>query len=196
MPMHAIAFHGTRRIATGQLRDAALAARKVLMQDPGAHVLLFDTHTSRRIELDFRGEEADLLERVDAVERPRPAPPAGPRRGPGRPRLGVVAREVTLLPRHWEWLGRQPGGASVALRRLVEQARKSPASDHREAIEGAYRFLSQMAGDLPGFEEATRALFAGREQPFQDATRDWPRDIRSHARTLAGRTWDKGGETA
>jgi hypothetical protein len=194
--MDTIAFHNTRRIASGPLREAALAAREVLERDPGAHVLLFDADTSRRIELDFRGDVEDLLERVDAIERPRPeqAPPS--RRGPGRPRLGVVAREVTLLPRHWEWLGKQPGGASVALRRLVEQARKAPGNDRREAREIAYRFISQMAGDLPGFEEATRALFAGSEPGFRSATRKWPRDVRAHAFELADRTWPGEAESA
>ena len=195
MGMHIIAFHDNRRIAMGSLRESALAAREVLERDPGAHVLLFDADTSRRVELDFRGEEGELLERVAAFERPRPEPvPA--RRGPGRPRLGVVAREVTLLPRHWEWLGKQPGGASVALRRLVEQARKAPDGDLREGREIAYRFMSQMAGDLPGFEEATRSLFAGNERGFQSATKKWPRDVRAHALELAGRTWEGEADPA
>ena len=194
--MDTIAFHNTRRIASGPLREAALAAREVLERDPGAHVLLFDADTSRRIELDFRGDVEDLLERVEAIERPRPETESPTRRGPGRPRLGVVAREVTLLPRHWEWLGKQPGGASVALRRLVEQARKAPGNDRREAREIAYRFISQMAGDLPGFEEATRALFAGNEPGFRSATRKWPRDVRAHAFELADRTWAGEPESA
>jgi hypothetical protein len=110
-----------------------------------------------------------------------------PPRGPGRPRLGVVAREVTLLPRHWEWLGEQPGGASAALRRIVDEARRGSHDKDRvrKAQEAAYRFLSAMAGDLPGFEEANRALFAGDAARFEREVAGWPSDVRDHATTLA-----------
>ena len=106
----------------------------------------------------------------------------GPR-GPGRPRLGVVAREVTLLPRHWEWLGTQPGGASAALRRLVESARRDGAGKDRvrAAQESAYRFMLAVAGNEPGFEEATRALFAGHAARFGECLAAWPPDVRAHA---------------
>ena len=189
MPIHAVAFHGTDRISDGPLSAAALAARHILEQDAGAHVLIFDAATSRRIELDFRGTREDLLERVAALTHAAEdvARPTPQRNGPGRPRLGVVAREVTLLPRHWAWLNRQPGGASVTLRRLVEQARKSPEAARKEAREVAYRFMSQMAGDLPGFEEAARALFAGNDAALKRATRRWPPDVRDHTRNLAAR---------
>lgn len=189
MSIRALAFHGTRLIAHGPLAQAALAARHVLEQDAAAHVLIFDAATSRRIDLDFRGSRDDLLERVAAIARAAEdvARPTAHRSGPGRPRLGVVAREVTLLPRHWDWLNRQPGGASVTLRRLVEHARKSPESARKEAREVAYRFMSQMAGDAPGFEEAARALFAGNEDALKRATRRWPADVRDHTRNLAAR---------
>lgn len=139
----------------------------------------------RVIDLDLRGSDAAVLARL-----PSPAPeeteePAT--RGPGRPKLGVVAREVTLLPRHWEWLSSQPGGASVALRKLVEEARRqsSQSDRQRQSREAAYRFMSAMAGDEAGFEEASRALFAGREADFMVAQQSWPADIRSHAIRLA-----------
>lgn len=108
-------------------------------------------------------------------------------RPPGRPKLGVVGREVTLLPRHWEWLGRQPGGASVTLRKLVEQARKANyAKDRvRHAQEVAYRFMSAIAGNEPGFEEASRALFAGDCDRFEEHSRSWPPDVRAYAMKLA-----------
>jgi hypothetical protein len=108
-------------------------------------------------------------------------------RSPGRPKLGVVAREVTLLPRHWEWLNRQPGGASVALRKLVEDARRvnEGRDGVRRAQEVAYRFMSTIAGDLPGFEEATRALFARDRSRFGENTLSWPADVREHASKLA-----------
>ncbi|MGK4708801.1 DUF2239 family protein, partial [Pseudomonas aeruginosa] len=100
-------------------------------------------------------------------------------------KLGVVAREVTLLPRHWEWLAAQPGGASVALRKLVEEARRSQSGRARQAQERAYHFMNAMAGDLPGFEEATRALFAGDPEGFAERIAGWPTDVREHAAWLA-----------
>jgi hypothetical protein len=118
------------------------------------------------------------------------ATPAGKQepRGPGRPKLGVVAREVTLLPRHWEWLNAQPGGASVALRKLVEEARRGNESKDRmrQAQDALYRFMSTLAGDEAGFEEASRALFAGDRKLFMALIQLWPKDVRSHAERLAG----------
>ena len=119
------------------------------------------------------------------------APPA--RRGPGRPRLGVVAREVTLLPRHWDWLALQPGGASVAIRKLVEAARRSSGDKDRVrfAQEATYRFVSAIAGDKPHYEEAIRALFAADAARFDKLIAEWPADIRDHALVLAGRAFQR-----
>ena len=173
-----IAFDGARRLAAGPLRIVALKARRAMQRGARGPVIVFDAESSERIDLDVRGSEDDLLARL---VRPR---------GPGRPRLGVVAREVTLLPRHWDWLGEQPGGASVTLRRLVDQARHaSVASDRvRKARESAYRFISAMAGDRPGFEEASRALFAGDVHRFHELTERWPADVKAQARTLMAGT--------
>lgn len=183
------AFAGARRIASGALRHVALVAQRE--QSAGERVLIFDDRSSELIEVDLRGDSADLLRRM-AEQAPRrrgdaEADPPERRSGPGRPRLGVVAREVTLLPRHWQWLAAQPGGASVTLRRLVEEARRSRAGqDRRRASqEAAYRFMATMAGDEPGFEEATRALFAGDVAAFEDHTSAWPEDVRDHAALLA-----------
>ncbi len=184
------AFAGTRRIASGALRHVALVAQRE-HQAGAATVLIFDDRTSHRIEIDLRGSSADLLRRLAdaevAVKPEADADAPAPRKGPGRPRLGVVAREVTLLPRHWHWLNAQPGGASVALRRLVEEARRACAGrDRRRAAqESAYRFMSAMAGDAPGFEEAIRALFAGDAAAFEEHTATWPDDVRDHAALLA-----------
>ena len=101
-------------------------------------------------------------------------------RGRGRPKLGVTAREVTLLPRHWQWLAAQPGGASAALRRLVEEARRSPAAAARERRDAAYRVMSALAGDLPGYEEALRALYRGQEAGFAALIASWPEDVRTY----------------
>jgi uncharacterized protein len=146
--------------------------------------------TSEPIELDFRGSLEDFLGRL-----PMPSarvvgstlPVESEARGPGRPRLGVVAREVTLLPRHWDWLNEQPGGASVALRKLVEEARRANEGKDRlrKARESAYRFMSALAGNLPGFEEASRALFGGNREGFEQQTQAWPKDIRAHLARLA-----------
>ena len=176
------AFHDSCRIASGALPQVALAAKEVLEGNPLAGVLIFDDATSARIEVDLRGSADDVLGRLTQPVLEPETPP-----GPGRPKLGVVAREVTLLPRHWDWLSHQPGGASVALRKLVEEARRTHNGQDRirQSQESAYRFLSVMAGDRAGFEEATRALFAGDGARFDALASAWPADIWHHARKLA-----------
>ena len=164
----------------------ALAAKAVVDEGATSTILVFDDVTGEFVDLDYRGTPADVARRVESrvegVALNEEAP-----RGPGRPKLGVVAREVTLLPRHWEWLATQPGGASITLRRLVEHARR--ASTGRDRVRrsqtAAYRFMSAMAGDEPGFEEATRALFAGNLERFNALVEGWPPDVRDHARRLA-----------
>lgn len=182
------AFQGVRRIASGPLAEVALAAKRAA--DAGEAVLVFDDATSRPVELDLRGSEADVLTRLPAPA--EAGAEADAPRGPGRPKLGVVAREVTLLPRHWDWLAGQPGGASVTLRRLVEEARRAGEGRDRlrQAQEAAYRFMAAMAGDRPGFEEAARALFAPDRDRFAALTEAWPADIRDHARRLAAAVFD------
>ena len=182
------AFTGSKRVATGELSHVARQAKLAFDRDRWAQVLIFDDVTSELIEVDFRGTSDDVVRRLapspaSSVE----ATQAADARRPGRPRLGVIAREVTLLPRHWEWLSSQPGGASVALRKLVEHARVAgQGSDRkRRAQESCYRFLSAMAGNEANFEEATRALFAGRRARFDEMTEPWPKDVRDHARRLA-----------
>jgi hypothetical protein len=177
------AFEGERRIASGALAQVALKTKQVIDRGARGPVLIFDDVTSEQIEVDFRGTSEDVQKKLAGTPAPvsndpdRDAP-----RGPGRPKLGVVAREVTLLPRHWEWLNSQPGGASVALRKLVEEARRANESKDRlrRSREAAYRFMSTMAGNLPGFEEAARALFTGNRERLEDLIRRWPKDIRMH----------------
>src|ERR1700737_4007272 len=170
-----IAFDGDRCIATGDLRDVARAGKETLDRHKDASILVFDGRTSGPIDIDFRGTIDDVLARLPKIagapaavdDAAQPAP-----RGPGRPKLGVVAREVSLLPRHWEWLAAQSGGASATLRRLVEEARRGDGgqSRARAAREAAYRFMSALAGDFAGFEEATRALFADDHTRFAEHT--------------------------
>lgn len=178
-------FEGTNRIASGPLPEAALAAKQAVDKEHWLPILIFDDETSEPIEIDFRGTPEEVALRLQ----PPPAEPE-PRR-PGRPRLGVVAREVTLLPRHWEWLNQQPGGASVALRKLVEEARRANEGKDRlrQAQDAAYRFMSAMAGNERGFEEALRALFAGKADLFAAHTAEWPPDVRDHAAKLAARVF-------
>jgi len=176
------AFDGSRKIASGTLGDVARAAKDWMDRNAQAAVLIFDDATSESIEVDFRGGPDDVVRRLP------PIPDASTAvRGPGRPKLGVVAREVTLLPRHWEWLNRQPGGSSVALRKLVEEARRAHQDRDRvrQAQEAAYRLMSAIAGNEPGFEEATRALFGGDAKRFTARIARWPADLRNHAKNLA-----------
>lgn len=156
--------------------------------EPGeaAAVLVFDDSTGRLVEVDWRGTPEEVRARLEAPSEST-GTEAPERRGPGRPRLGVVAREITLLPRHWSWLKSQPGGASATLRRLVDQARRVHASQDtvRHSQEVAYRFMTALGGDLPGFEEATRALFAGSRESFESSVAAWPKDFRAYAMRLA-----------
>ncbi len=185
-----IAFEGDRRIALGPLPDVARAAKVAELRGFAGPLLAFDVHTSEPVELDLRGSIDEVVRRA-ALSLVSPVVPdaddvEGPARGRGRPRLGVVGREITLLPRHWDWLSSQPGGASAAIRRLVDQARVSNAGKdrRRRAQEAAYRFLTATVGDRPGFEEATRALFAGDAGRFHSLSESWPADLRDHARRL------------
>jgi uncharacterized protein len=189
-----VAFDGDRRIASGDLREVARAAKEVLDRRKDATILVFDGVTSGPVDIDFRGTVADVQARLpntaDVPATAEDAAPSAPR-GPGRPKLGVVAREVTLLPRHWDWLAQQPGGASVALRRLVEEARRTGEDSHRirRAQEAAYRFMSAMAGNKPHYEDAIRALYANDPARFEKLIAAWPADVRDHALALAQRAF-------
>jgi uncharacterized protein len=175
------AFDGTRQIATGPLDAVALAVKAAIDGGTAGPVLTFDDATGRVVDLDLRGSDAEIADRVTQAPR-----------GRGRPRLGVTAREVTLLPRHWDWLAAQSGGASVTLRRLVDEARKTAGGQSRARTvrETAYRFMSAMAGDLAGFEEASRALFAGDRARWERHSTAWPADLRAYLMTLAAGGWE------
>jgi hypothetical protein len=186
------AFDGSRCIASGELVEVIKTVKETVDKGEALSVLIFDDGSSELVEVDFRGTIEDVLkslcipsEIVDTsadVNREEIIP-----RGPGRPKLGVIPREVTLLPRHWEWLNSQPGGASVALRKLVEEARRINSDrDQLRTLQGnVYRFMSAMAGDFPGFEEASRALFAGNHEKFNEKVTAWPVDIRNHIQKLS-----------
>jgi uncharacterized protein len=192
-----LAFEGDCCIASGDLREVVRAAKRAVERHKDASVLVFDDQIGP-VEIDLRGTIDDVLARLpeSAVapatteEDASPAP-----RGPGRPKLGVVAREVTLLPRHWDWLAQQRGGASVALRRLVDDARRANKDKDRirHAQEAAYRFIVAMGENKPHYEEVARALFARDAERFEAWTETWPDDVRDHARRLAAAAFDDAG---
>jgi hypothetical protein len=163
-------FLGVKLLAEGSLAAAFAQA----VANPGA--LIFDSQSGKLVDIDPT------------------RPPAPEIKGPGRPRLGVTAREVTLLPRHWDWLGEQPGGASVALRKLVEAASRDPKAERVAARDTAYRFASAMGGDEAGFEEAMRALYAGKRKKFRRQLQTWPPDVRAHLEKMAAPAFDSDSE--
>jgi hypothetical protein len=172
------AFLGWKRIATGSQEEMLRRIKTYLADEPSHETLLiFEDQTGMQVDFDLRGSLEEVLERVA----PKPV-----RTGPGRPRLGVVSREISLLPRHWEWLEAQRGGASATLRRLVDEARKqdSGESDSRRATEATGRVMTAIAGNLPGFEEAYRALYARDHGRLEQWVKDWPQDLREYV--LAG----------
>lgn len=205
------AFADTRCVASGDVADVAVALKALAETGDASAILVFDDETAEPVELDLRGSASDVAARhaasvsagaasadsslADAAPTAQPAVAPAPR-SPGRPKLGVVAREVTLLPRHWEWLAQQPGGASVTLRKLVEQARKqgSTAERARTARDATYRFAVAIAGNEPGFEEAMRALYAGDRTAFDARTDAWPPDVRDYARKTAADAFAPEGE--
>lgn len=197
VPRSYTCFDGYRRLTSGSLVTIIAAAQSCVADPARGPILIFEDATGRSVDVDMRAQaplqiptehiaagvnvsesDTSLTGSTPAIEQPR-------RRG--RPKLGVIPREVTLLPRHWEWLATQPGGASVALRKLVEEARRTHAETDRarQARERAYYFISAIAGDLPGFEEASRALFADDRAQFGRRLAHWPEDVRNHALALA-----------
>lgn len=179
MPVACTAFAKGRLIARGS--PAAIAPAVKDAYDQGAaSLLVFDDATGQLVEMDLRGSVEEIVARLRGADSPR-----SPARG--RPKLGVTAREVTLLPGHWDWLASQPGGASAALRRLVEQARKSGDDELRKASDAAYRAMLALAGDLSDFEEASRAFFAKDYDQFARISDQWPSDIRAYVGEHVGR---------
>jgi hypothetical protein len=177
-------FSGERVLLTGGLVEVATEARRFHLEQPEAEVLIINEATGRTVDLDLRCMPEELTAQLKHLIKPAGGEEeAETVRGRGRPKLGVVPREVTLLPRHWEWLGEQPGGASVTLRKLVEEAKKANAGRDakRKAQEACYRFMNTMAGDRAGFEEANRALFAGDREKFEREIAEWPEDVRATA---------------
>jgi hypothetical protein len=173
------AFAGDRAIAAGELEGVLTKVKQRLDKHDIEQLLIFDEQTGRQVDFDFRGKLEEVLER----ELPQPVA-----QGPGRPKLGVVSREISLLPAHWAWLEEQPNGISAALRRLVDEARKKDPDKQRarKARDATGRFMTALAGDRPNFEEATRALYAGDRKALEDLTARWPKDIRAQIARMLG----------
>lgn len=194
------AFDRYRLLLSGPLIEVALAVKAAIESDPTSTILVFDDSTGRVIDLDLRGSKAEIIERLSRVAQQSaghstsglseaselPKTEISEQRGRGRPKLGVVAREVTLLPRQWDWLAAQPGGASAVLRRLIDEARRNGgARQQRVAQEAAYQFMWGIAGDLPNYDEAARALFANDRGMLEHCVAEWPEDIVTHLIRLA-----------
>lgn len=186
-----IAFAGTEKIAEGALPEVARSIKAARGQDGHGRVIVFEWDTAYQVELDLRGSLDDVQARAQKRVSERHSPPPETERPPktkrGRPRLGVTAHEVTLLPRHWAWLKSQPGGASVTLRKLVERARREGAENdaRRRSQDATYRFMSVVAGDLPGYEEALRALYSADANRYSEIITSWPADLGPPLRQLA-----------
>lgn len=183
------AFLGAGVVASGSLQHVVTAVKDALDDRDLAQLLVFDDSTGKPVDVDFRGKIDDVLKRLGEQVGDLPGAEVNHQsaRRVGRPKLGVVSGEVTLLPRHWEWLKRQPGGASVTLRKLIDEARHAgeKQSDIRESQEAAYNFMTAMAGDFPQYEEALRALYAGDSDRFYRFIDDWAPDIKSYVKSLA-----------
>ncbi|MCK9510324.1 MAG: DUF2239 family protein [Pigmentiphaga sp.] len=198
-------FDGHRRLVSGSLLANAMALKAARANGAEGPLRIFDDATGRAVEIDLRGSDDEVALRVAGhaagelagLELSAPGAPApAARRGRGRPKLGVVAREVTLLERQWEWLASQRGGASVTLRRLVDEARRLDAerSRGRWAQERTYNFLATIAVGLPRYAEVVRALFAHDTRRLRKGLAGWPPDVREHALELADADWP--GSTA
>jgi hypothetical protein len=191
------AFDGSQRIAAGDLATVAVSVKKYFNGKSVDGVLIFEDASGQVVEVDFRGSVNDVRERLTRISTVQVTDQTGsiascatevdPPRGPGRPKLGVVAREVTLLPRHWDWLNMQTGGASVALRKLVEEARRTAFDKDRIRLaqEVSYRFMSAAIAHEINFEEAARALFAGKRARFHELIEAWPSDLRDYLKQLS-----------
>jgi uncharacterized protein len=180
------AFAGETIIGAGELEGMLPQVKRWVDHSENPMVLIFEDQTGRQVDFALEGTLDEVLMRALPARQPS---------GPGRPKLGVVSREVTLMPRHWAWLEEQPNGASAALRRLVDQARSNDPGQQRARVakDATYRFMSAMAGDLPGYEEANRALYAGKREPFEELIQGWPSDVRAHLQKMAQDAFQKGG---
>ncbi len=179
------AFEGNSQLVHGSLSDVVIKIKKRLGKEGNSSILIFSDSTGKTIDFNFQGNERDIQKRLEIfVSEEVPIDNSGP----GRPKLGVISREVSLLPRHWEWLATQTGGASSILRNLVEEAKKKSANGNhsKQAQERTYKFMSAIAGDFEGYEEALRALYKKDKKNFLVQIQTWPRDIIKYLIEISG----------
>ncbi len=178
------AFEGTHRLFQGTFQEVVLKIKKRLGKSENSSILIFSDVTGKTMDFNFQGSEKDVLKRLEVYVSKEESPESS---GPGRPKLGVVSREISLLPRHWEWLATQPGGASATLRRLIEEAKKKSTThiSTKQIQERVYRMMSVIAGDMEGFEEALRALYKMDRIGFQLHVQSWPRDVKNYVIEMA-----------
>lgn len=186
------AFIGHKLLAHGDLVKVALKIKRKLKDDPDADILIFSDLTGKQMDFDLRGTDKELEERLQKFVAEEPV---NSNQGRGRPKLGVVAREVSLLPRHWEWLSTQTGGASAAIRRLIEDARKKTSGRDtiKQSLERTHAFMTAIGGNLPGYEEALRALYAKDGRKFQKHVNEWPTHIKDHTHKLSAAAFGSDG---
>jgi hypothetical protein len=184
------AFEGNKQLFIGTLASVILKVKKRLGKDDNSTILIFSDSTGKTIDFNFQGNEQDVQKRLEIFIT---EDISSNNTGPGRPKLGVISREVSLLPRHWEWLATQTGGASATLRRLVEEAKKKSVSGNQVKLaqERTYKFLSTIAGDYIGYEEALRALYKFDKKIFVLNMQSWPADVRNYALEMATSVFEK-----
>lgn len=184
------AFEGFQKLVSSDLEKVLLAVKKRLKAHRDSSILIFSDSTGKQMDFDLSGSDADVIERHKIYT----AKTTSPQPTVGRPKLGVVAREISLLPSHWEWLNNQAGGASATIRLLIDEKVKLASSDKmkvKNAQEVTYKFLSAIAGDLPNFEESIRYLYRSDRKKFSELVADWPQDVVAHALTLAADVFEK-----
>ncbi len=177
------AFLESKIFAKGSLKDLVLKIKKHLGKNENNSILIFSDSTGNTLDFNFKGSETEILKRLEMFVSQKPDEYSGP----GRPKLGVISREVSLLPRHWEWLAAQSGGASVTIRRLIDESRKKSSTGEsvKQVQEKTYKFLSVVAGDFEGYEEALRALYKRDREKFLKQMEKWPKDIQGYAMRLS-----------
>lgn len=183
------AFISHKQLAHGDLLKVALKVKRKLKEEPHASVLIFSDLTGKQMDVDLRGTDKEMEERLQKFIAEEPD---NSNQGRGRPKLGVVAREVSLLPRHWEWLSTQSGGASATIRRLIDDARKRTTGRDtiKQSMERTHAFMTAIGGDLPGYEEALRGLYAKDRQKFHKHLEAWPAPVKEHAIKLSAATFE------
>lgn len=174
------AFEDHKILSKGSLEDVVLKVKKRFEKSPASQIVIYSDATGKSMDFNFHGSEKEVLKRLEVYTTPESATAVSS--GPGRPKLGVISREVSLLPKHWEWLATQSGGASNTLRKLVEESMKktSGVNTVKTAQERTYKFMSVEAGDLENYEEALRALYRKDKERFSSEIKTWPRDVQKH----------------